>query len=507
MEIKSLFIKISIVVATLQSLVSLNAFSGNIVRPKLVIGIVVDQMRWDYLYRYYNDYGDGGFKRMMNEGFNCQNTMINYIPSVTAVGHSSIYTGTVPSISGICNNNFYLNGKYIYCCSDDNVNSVGTKSAEGKMSPRNLLVTTIGDELKLATEFKSKVIGVSIKDRAAILPAGHAADGAFWFENATSHVITSSYYMNELPKWVTDFNKTYKAVPMDSIGITPKGNELTESLAKAAISGEQLGKHDVTDMLTVSFSSTDKLGHLAGCHNEKIHQMYIELDRSLADLFDFLDKEVGKGQYVAFLSADHGAANNINYMREHNIPADPFVERNIVAALNEEFKKKFRVTDDLVERLMAYQVRLNRDKISSLGLNVDDVKACAVDILNNIKGIAYAVDLEKASQASIPEFIKTKIINGYNHERGGDIQIIPMPQNYSSDVIPGKGTTHGHWNPYDAHIPFLIMGWHVNHGATSKPTYITDIAPTICALLNIQMPDGCIGNAVNEVIDYGSDAK
>src|SRR6476660_5495970 len=178
-------------------------------RPKLVVCIVVDQMRWDFLYRYYDRYGSGGFKRLLNDGFSCENTMINYLPSFTAVGHTTIFTGSVPSLDGLTGNDWIeqLTGKPVYCTADSTVQALGNASAiDGKMSPRNLLVSTITDELRIATNFQSKVVGVSLKDRAAILPTGHMANAAFWLDDETGHFITSTYYMKELPDWVVKFN-------------------------------------------------------------------------------------------------------------------------------------------------------------------------------------------------------------------------------------------------------------------------------------------------------------
>ena len=204
-----LIAKVLLAALTLTGLGCARGTAAGADRPKLVVGIVVDQMRWDYLYRYYNLYGDGGFRRLMAEGYNCENTMINYVPTVTAVGHTSIFTGSVPAIHGIAGNDFMLDGRMVYCCEDTTVSSVGTDGKAGRMSPRNMLSTTIGDELKIATAFNAKVIGVSLKDRAAILPAGHSADAAYWIDNATGNFITSTYYMKELPGWVKAFNKKY----------------------------------------------------------------------------------------------------------------------------------------------------------------------------------------------------------------------------------------------------------------------------------------------------------
>ena len=233
-------------------LVGMVAFSQN--RPKLVVGIAVDQMRWDYLYRYYDEYGSGGFKRLMSEGFNCENCQINYIPSVTAIGHTSIFTGSVPSIHGIAGNNFLIDGKMAYCAGDTTVQTVGSDTKAGQMSPRNLQVTTIGDELKTATNWQSKVIGVSFKDRAAILPAGHSADAAYWFDKKALCFITSTYYMDKLPDWVKQYNGKIQSEiknivknsktgekAADLVQYYPYGNEITLCMAQGAIKNERLG--------------------------------------------------------------------------------------------------------------------------------------------------------------------------------------------------------------------------------------------------------------------------
>ena len=181
------------------------AAAAQVERPKLIVGLVVDQMRWDYLYRFQDEYGEGGLKRLLREGHSFENTMINYVPTVTAIGHASIYTGSTPALHGICGNNFFIDGKEVYCCGDSTVRGVGSDSKKGQMSPHNLLASTIGDELKLATNFRSRVFGVAIKDRAAILPAGHSADAAYWWDTTVGHFISSSYYMDRLPEWVERF--------------------------------------------------------------------------------------------------------------------------------------------------------------------------------------------------------------------------------------------------------------------------------------------------------------
>ena len=274
-------------------------------RPKLVVGIAVDQMRWDYLYRFYDEYTDGGFRRMLGEGFTCENCQINYIPSITAIGHASVFTGSVPAIHGIAGNNYLLGGSMVYCCEDDSVQTVGSTTKAGLRSPRLMLTTTIGDELKTATDWRSRVVGVSFKDRAAILPAGHQADAAYWFDSKALCFISSTYYMQELPKWVTDYNKQLlkdlarvkkeheapvkhrsgkEASDIDYVQYTPLGNRMTAEMARLAVENYQLGQRGETDMLTVSFSCTDITGHRFGTHHERTHEQYIELDRDLARL-------------------------------------------------------------------------------------------------------------------------------------------------------------------------------------------------------------------------------
>ena len=466
-------------------------------RPKLVVGIVVDQMRWDYLYRYYDLYGEGGFKRLMREGYNCENTMINYVPTVTGAGHASIFTGSVPSIHGIAANNFAIDGKITYCCTDTTVSGLGTDSDAGRMSPRKMLTTTIGDELKIATDFKAKVIGVSLKDRASILPAGHSADGAYWVDNATGNFITSTYYMKELPGWVKAFNKKYGGKSEREVSYSAYGNLITAEMAKAAIEGEGLGQDDVTDMLTVSFSCTDKIGHEFATHSPEIRDIFVDLDKKLADMFAYLDQKVGKGQYLVFLTADHGAANNILMLREHGIPAEGFLAGKTASELDAYLKKTFGTDRKLVNEISSYMVFFNREAVDALDGGYDKVKKAAIDWLKDNDRLAYVIDFERAAEAPVPAPVRERIINGYNPKRSGDILLVPNPANYEvgSEEI-GRGTTHGVWNPYDSHIPFLLMGWGVKPGTTNAKTTINDIAATVCALIHVQMPNGCIGNAV-----------
>ena len=463
-------------------------------RPKLVVGIAVDQMRWDYLYRYYDEYTDGGFKRLMDEGYNFENCMINYIPSVTAIGHTSLFTGSVPSIHGIAGNNFYIKGKSVYCCEDPDVQTVGSETKAGMRSPRNLLVTTIGDELRTATNWQAKLFGVSYKDRAAIFPSGHSSNAAYWFDEKANGFITSTYYMSELPEWVKEYNSGIKKLPLDDIQYTPYGNEIVVEMAKEIILNEKLGKSQTTDMLTISFSCPDKVGHKFGTHDPKTHDQYVGLDKQLAAFFTFLDKQIGKGQYLVFLSADHGAANSVQLNLDHRLPTGLFRSREILGDMNKHLTTVFGKEMKYGNAIQDYRVVINHSGIKEAGLDECKVREEMVNFLKEKDCFSYVVDLEKVMAAPIPAVVKEKIVNGYNRERSGEIQLIPKPGYLGSG---GYGTSHGLWNPYDCHLPFLLMGWGVKHGTSQRACYITDIAPTVCALIHIQMPNGCIGNPLD----------
>ena len=544
MKLKSLFV-LSAALYCLPTVAQQSKTQSTLPRPKLVVGIVVDQMRWDFLYRYFDRYQAGGFKRMLNEGFTCENTNIDYVPTVTAAGHTAIYTGSVPSIHGIAGNDFIIQstGKSLYCTEDTSVQTVGSTSVAGKMSPKNLLATTITDELKLATNFRSKVIGISLKDRGGILPAGHSANAAYWFDDASGNWISSTYYMQDLPAWVKQFNadgkvkkylqqdwntlypiasyvqsfpddnpyegklnnsatptfpiKTSTAAGFGIIRSTPYGNSLTLDLAKSAITSEQLGKNIVTDFLAVSLSSPDYIGHQFGPNSVEIEDTYLRLDQDLAAFFSFLDVNVGKGNYTVFLSADHGVAHNPNLLIDKKIPAGMWNGGQTLKDLNALMLSKFNVPD-LVINLGNNQVNFNNPLIAKNKLDKNALVVESINFLKDQAGIAYVVDMNNIQASSVPEAIKTKILNGYNKDRSGSIQIILKPGWFYG--YAATGTTHGSWNPYDTHIPLVWMGWGIKQGKSFASFNMTDIAPTLAALLHIQVPNGSIGKVITEVL-------
>ena len=516
-------------------------------QPKLVVGVVVDQMRWDYLYRYQSRYSELGFKRILKEGFTCQNTYINYVPTVTAIGHSSIYTGSVPAIHGITGNTFIIQetGAKMYCAQDDSVQTVGAPGVDGKMSPKNLLVSTITDQLRLATNFRSKVIGISLKDRGAILPAGHFANAAYWMDEESGNWISSTYYMNKLPDWVQAFNdkklvqkyldqdwntlypvSTYQQSLADGnsyegkfrgdsinkfpvptsklrarlgfglIETTPYGNTLTLDLARQAIIQEQLGRGKNTDFLAISLSSTDYVGHQFAPNSIKTEDTYLRLDKDLGAFLQFLDQQLGKGNYTLFLTADHGAAHNPQFFTDQKGNGGYFDSKKALDGLNDTLLKQFGFKD-LTISLTNNQVHLNNPLIKAKKLPVDAIRKAIVQYMRDLDGVSMAVDMDQLG--AVPALIRERIVNGYNYKRSGAVQYILEAQIYSGSAR-ATGTTHGSWYPYDAHIPLLWMGWGVRAGKTNRVTNMTDIAPTVAALLNIEEPNGNIGAPITELM-------
>jgi predicted AlkP superfamily pyrophosphatase or phosphodiesterase len=537
------FFSFFLLIVTVKAQEKLNNNGTN--RPRLVVGIVIDQMRWDYLYRYYNLYGNGGFKRLMQDGYNYENTIIPYTPTVTAVGHTCIYTGSVPAIHGIVNNDWIdrETGKKMYCTQDKSVTSVGTFSLQGQMSPKNLLVTTIGDELRLATNFKSRVYGVALKDRGGILPAGHSANAAYWFDDSTGNWITSSYYMNALPQWVNKYNAGHKpdsllkkdwnmlyplsgydqstgddkiyektldhektrtfphvftTVPAGNyfrLRQSPFGNTFSFDFASQLIENEKLGSNGQTDMLCVSISSTDYIGHKFGPNSLEMEDVFLRLDKDIEKFLNYLDKTIGKNEYLLFLSADHGAAQVPDFMKENKMPGGHLEKYELLKELNSVCEKKYHAAN-IVRGIYEYQVYFENRKIDSLNLDIDDVKRTIVNYLKWKPEVMDAFDYAAYDKLVMPSELKEKFAKGYFYKRSGDIQFILKPQ--YTDVL-STGTEHGAWYNYDSHIPLIWFGWKIKAGKTNREVYMTDIAPTIAAKLQIQMPNGSIGKVLEEV--------
>jgi predicted AlkP superfamily pyrophosphatase or phosphodiesterase len=518
-------------------------------KPKLVIGIVIDQMRYDYLTRFADRYGKDGFNRILKNGFSLENAHYNFTPTYTAVGHASIYAGTSPSNHGIISNNWYdkVLKKSIYCVDDANYKTIGNQGIEGKKSPLRLYTTTIADQLQLAQNMQGKTIGIAIKDRSAILPVGHTANAAYWYDAGNKNQwITSSFYMEELPDWVKAFNSNNKAdaylnetwetlydintysqsradnniyennlngqekpvFPKDLkklreqnynfslIKTIPAGNTYTVDFAKAAIKGEQLGKSKFTDFLAVSFSSTDYVGHRYGVAAVETEDTYLRLDKDLAHFFNFLDTEVGKENYTLFLTADHAAVHVPSYLQSLKIPAHYLSTKKLKRFLSDITQKYFN-SKELIENVSNYQIFLDQEKIEALGFNKNTVAQRLADEVLSFDKIYKAVTARTLQTTNFTEGLMHSLQQGYNPKFSGDVLMIPYPAtlNYSR-----KGTSHGSGYSYDTHVPLIFYGNGIKKGASKKTYKIIDIAPTISNLLKIEAPNGTSGNIIDEVL-------
>jgi len=516
-------------------------------KPKLVLGIVIDQMRFDYLNRYYSKFGNGGFKRILKEGFNEKNMLYPYVPTATGPGHSSIFSGSVPAISGIIENEWYSrkDKKIIYCVSDTTVQSIGTGNKSGQMSPRNLLVSTITDQLKLSNNFKSKVIGISQKDRASILPAGHLANGAYWLDSETGNFISSNYYMKELPSWVQSFNQKKLAesylskdwntlLPIDTylesdpdnepwesllpgesnpvfphilskiprkdfelIRSTPFGNDLTKDFALSALENEKLGKSEYTDFLTLSFSSTDYVGHAYGPNSIEIEDTYLRLDKDLEEILNYLDRNLGKENVLVFLTADHGVAAAPGFNLAHNIPAGLISGSNFVKGIQDYFQKNFG-NAGLLEKFSNEQVYLNYSLVESLKLNEETLFNGLRTYLMEKEGVANLVDLNHIGNSNMIGDQLERIKNGFYAKRSGDFQLILEP-NWMFGR--SQGTNHGTSYHYDIHVPMLWYGWKIKAGSSIEKVKITDISSTLAFILGIEEPNGSIGKPESLILN------
>jgi predicted AlkP superfamily pyrophosphatase or phosphodiesterase len=521
--------------------------------PRLVVGIVVDQMRMEYLYRFAPKYGEGGFKRLMSGGFTLKNAHYNYVPTYTGPGHASVYTGTTPQVHGIISNDWYDKEakKGVNCVGDDRQKPVGENSG-GAVSPWRMLTTTITDELKLSTQLRSKVVGVSMKDRGAVLPTGHAPDGAYWYEGKSGHFITSTYYLNELPGWLKKFNASNPVdkylshewrtlLPIDQytesgpddspyekfndkdkptfpynlpelrvksgnglIFRTPFGDDLLTDLAKAALEGEDLGKDDITDFLAISYSSPDAIGHAMGPNSVEQEDTYLRLDRNIQDLLNELDKSVGAGRYTVFLTADHAVAEVPQYMLDNSMPGDYLKMAKLETDLNTYLDKYF-AGKKVIEEISNNQVYLNQDMFNS------DPKSGGIDMLIATELISqYLMAVPGVSQVYSKSILrqsdygeqgmKGMIVRGYNHKRSGDIAF-QLESGWLEHDASTTGTSHGSAYTYDTHVPVLFYGFGIKKGSSSQYHPITDIAPTLSVLLKIKFPSGCTGQPVSEILD------
>lgn len=511
--------------------------------PKLVVGVVVDQMRPDYIYRYWDNFSGGGFKRLIADGTFLRNTHYTYIPTVTGPGHASIYTGSVPAHHGIVANERYdrATRRMLYCVKDTAVKGVGQASAQA--SPFQLLATTLADEIERRTDGRGSTIGVALKDRSSVLPIGRTGDAAYWFSGSTGGFVTSTWYMNELPEWVQAFNgrklteryldqrwepffpleRYHQALPdandyeqplapgagnafpfdlaalskgpagLGLIASTPWGNTLTTDMALAALEGEQLGKDEVTDLLAISYSSTDILGHKMGPRALEIEDMYIRLDQELARLLNALDEAVGKGRFTLFLTADHGAVDVPQYLRDLQGSAGYVDVRELGRRLLAALPAQVSGGTFALDTIMDGQVFLR-------GGSQGGIEAAA-RVLRSFPEIHRVMTAGNGTERMPPDAFDLGVINGYMPQRCGDILYTLKPGYFEAEgAYVGKGTTHGSGWTYDTHVPVLLYGQGIAQGEVLRRTAVADIVPTVCMVVGCALPDAAVGDPVPEAL-------
>ncbi len=523
----------------------LNA-QNNSEKPKLVIGVVVDQMRYEYLHRFENHYSENGFKRLIQDGFFAKNTHFSYIPTYTGPGHASVYTGTTPANHGIIANGWYdkFKNESVYCVQDDEVNSIGVNAKDGQMSPHRMLTTSIADQNRLDTQFRGKTFGVSIKDRGAILPAGHTANAAYWFVGGDEgKFITSDFYLDELPKWVTKFNrktkqyfKTWKTLhPIESyiesgsdlndyefgfkgkstatfpydlkklrsendnfdiLKPTPFANTMLTDFAEKLIKNEDLGQDSDTDFLTISYSSTDYAGHNFGVNAKEIQDIYIRLDQNIANLLNYLDKNVGENNYTLFLTADHGAVHVPNYLKDQKVPAGYFESKELQIAVKDFVKGKFE-SSKLIEGFSSQHIFFDYEELEDHDVEADDLQEALYYFLLQYDKIDRVYTRDMIENSSASNAFSRNVANGFHPKRSGDVIYILEPAVIS---YPLKGSTHGSYMSYDTQAPLLFYGNGINKGQSYQSYYIKDIAPTLAALLGIAQPNGTTGQVIGEAL-------
>jgi predicted AlkP superfamily pyrophosphatase or phosphodiesterase len=482
-------------------------------KPKLILTIVIDQFRYDYLTRYRSEY-TAGFHRLLTEGAVFTNANYVHVPTITAVGHSTILSGATPSISGIVANDWFDRdeNEAVTSVSDSATKVLGGAPGKGS-SPRRMLVDTIGDEMKMANTH-SHAIGVSLKDRSAILPIGHTADGAFWFDPKTGNFVTSTYYFPELPGWVKDFNAAHPAdrykgvtwqnhkMPADNtlytkLEPTPFANELIEEFAERALTATQLGTHDATDLFLVSFSANDYVGHEYGPDSPEAHAISVSTDQVLDKLLKAVERQAGAGNVLVVLTADHGGSPLPETNTGRKMPGGRYVSTNLKSVVQSALYHRYG-NGDWVAGSWDLSFYLNRRLIAQRGLDLAEVQHTAAHALEAMPHIFRVYTSEDLAHGRVlPDEVTRKVVNGFNLRRGPDVELIPDP--YWVVRTDDKGTSHATPFSYDTHVPVIFMGAGIRAGIYPQSVTVNDIAPTLAAICEIEPPAGSIGRVLTEI--------
>ena len=483
-------------------------------KPKLIVAIAVDQFRYDYLLRFRSEYKQG-LDRLLTRGAVFSNAYYDHFPTVTAIGHSTYMSGAMPSVSGIVANDWFDReaSKTVTSVSDDSVKMLGGEG-DGGASPHRLLVSTVGDELKMSNGARSRVIGMSLKDRSAILPAGHMADGAYWFDDKSGHFVSSTYYFPALPAWVSVFNEEH---PVDrykgsrwlehrlpeqadaklyrGVYESPFGNDLLEALAERAVVNEKLGQRDATDLLAISFSSNDAIGHGMGPDSPEVHDVSVRTDQVLGKLFQFLDSKVGMQNVLVIFTADHGVSPVPEVNQARKMPGGRMPPRIVRDTVQAELTRRYGA-GEWISSPSEHSLYLNLDLIREKELDRAEVNAAAAAAARNIPHVFRVYTREQLINGyAMEDAVGRRVANGFYERRGADVYLLLEPY----WMFSARGTTHGSTFNYDAHVPVIFMGPGIKTGRFDQTIAVNDVAPTLATLLGIETPSGSVGRVLAEI--------
>ncbi len=520
-------------------------------KPRLVVGIVVEMLKYDQLEKFRDRFGENGIKTLINEGTYFKNASFEYMLTQSAPGHATISTGTEPSFHGITSDNWYLplKNELIDCTKDNSVNPVGGSFESGLHSPVNLQASTFSDELEMATNKKAKVFGVGLKDNSAIFSAGHAADGAYWFDNTTGTWMSSTYYIDTLPAWVNDFNAMkfsesylngvwslfrpaqdyadclpdsnnfeagfnginyfpYDLKKLRSKGLfnsrndfsllreTPFGNSFTTSFAIRLIEKERLGKDDVTDYLSICYSATDNIGHRFGPSSVEMGDAILRLDDDIKNLLTYLNDSIGKKNVLIYFTAAHGVSEIPLVLQNNRIPAGYF-KQNQALQLLRSYLNAIYGEGDWVKGYSERQIFLNRTLIEDARLSLDEVQKKVARFLVQFSGVAAAYPYSAFEANDFGNGNLKRIVNSFNPQRSGDVIVTLYPGwvEKEGDYV----TNHNSPYEYDSHVPMIWYGWTVNRATVTRKVNITDIAATLSSLCKVPYPNACTGEPLFEL--------
>ena len=519
-------------------------------KPRLIVTIVIDQLRYDYIYRFWDKFTEGGIKKLVQEGTFCKNAEYNYLLNETSVGHATLSTGSYPSHHGIIADNWYvsLRDEIVYCVGDNRVSAVGGSDESGRFSPANLLASTIGDELQLSNNFKSKVIGIALDNEAAILSAGHSADYAFWYDTQTGTWITSTWYTDSLPGWVNRFNdkklpniyldRTWETMlPLASytenwpdtndlepgfngrnyfpydlnklsrvnrnardyefLKYTPFGNVLTEDFAIAAIMNNSLGMDEFTDILTIGFSANEYIGRKFGSHSVEMEDAILRLDSQIAHFLSFIDTYIGKENTLVIFTADHGLTYYPGYLSSHRIPSGEFNPKSAMYLLSSYLNIVYG-KGNWLRYYYAQQLYLNHELIEDSKIDLEEIQNRAARFMIQFEGVSNAITSTTLQTSTFYEGVFRKIQNGFHQKRSGDVII-----NLSPGWVEKDDPSASYHSSYiaDNHVPLIWYGWKIKRSTINRPVNMIDVVPTLSSFLDISRPNASTGEIILELVE------